>query len=609
MRIAFLYAPPWRIPDEGEAPDPIEGPPPGYRPGDLDADFYQVPYGLLTLASQAKRAGHQIKVLNLSAMTSSVLEAVARRLDADLYALSCWTANRRGVDLLTRLLKAHHPATPIVVGGPHATPLAEPLLRRFEAVDVVCTGESDETFLELVGRLAAGEDTRGIAGSVYRDERRIVRAPERKNLGDLDTLRSPHEDFSTHIFMTSRGCPWSCTFCAAETSWGRGYRSNSVEYVLHALETCISRLPVRMIQIKDDTFTTKKKRVLELCRGIRERNLRFLWSCDTRVDLLTDELCREMRLAGCERMSLGVETGSQRILDLIQKKITPDEILETTRLARRYGIRVRFYMMLGNRGETVESFEETLAFLARADPDEWVFSCLSIYPGTADFHDAVRAHKITPESYFDERFQELKVPFDADEACTTRMNGWFAENSGLHHGRPRTLAETRETLALLGDHPPAHLDVAAAAYREGDLAVAKHHAERALALGHPCPGLVLNHLACVAHAEGDLDEMMALFLRAAKTDPQHHVLIGNVNRAKAWFAQGGPAKRLPLELSVAHGFALLERTIQPTLPGPLPPDFDVWSEATLAPEAAPSYIKTPDVEGSKKGMTRLRVRS
>src|SRR4029077_7504660 len=168
------------------------------------------------------------------------------------------------------------------------------------------------------------------------------------------------------ILMTSRGCPWACTFCGAETTWGRGFRGQSVRYVLGAMEHVTARLPVKMIQIKDDTFTTNKKRVMELCRGIRDRKLSFFWSCDTRVDLLSEELLREMRLAGCQRLSLGVESGSQAILDAIDKKITVDEILESTALAKKFGIRVRYYMMLGNRGETKETFQETLDFLERA---------------------------------------------------------------------------------------------------------------------------------------------------------------------------------------------------------------------------------------------------
>src|SRR5262249_34172757 len=150
--------------------------------------------------------------------------------------------------------------------------------------------------------------------------------------------------FDTHILMTSRGCPWACTFCGAETSWGRGFRAQSIGYVVGALSKQVARLPVKMVQIKDDTFTTNKKRVIEMCRAMRAKDLRFFWSCDTRVDLLTDELLREMRLSGCQRLSLGVESGSQRILDAIDKKITTAEILESTHLAKKYGIRVRYYM-------------------------------------------------------------------------------------------------------------------------------------------------------------------------------------------------------------------------------------------------------------------------
>src|SRR5260221_14616358 len=126
------------------------------------------------------------------------------------------------------------------------------------------------------------------------------------------------------------------------------------------MEKAPSRLPVKMIKIKDDPSTTNKKGVMELCEGIRERKLRFFWSCDTRVDLLTEPLLREMRLAGCERLSLGVESGSQTILDKIDKKITKDEIIESTELAKKFGIRVRYYLMLGNRGETAADFPDTL---------------------------------------------------------------------------------------------------------------------------------------------------------------------------------------------------------------------------------------------------------
>lgn len=601
MRIALVYPPPWKIAAPGQPSYGADGPPPEYREGDLDADFYQLPYGLFALGAAALRAGHQVKLLNLSAFAWSRVEEIVKALDADVLGMSCWTANRRGVRLVADLVKKHHPETHVVVGGPHATPLGPELLSRYPAVDTVCVGEGDVTFLELVDRIAKGESTRGIAGTVYRDAKGgVVRGPERKNVADLDALASVQDWFDTHILMTSRGCPWSCTFCGAETSWGRGFRANSIEYVLDAMEKVTSRLPVKMIQIKDDTFTTHKKRVLELCHRIRERKLSFFWSCDTRVDLLSDELLREMRLAGCQRLSLGVESGSQRILDAIEKKITPDEILASTELAKKYGIKVRYYMMLGNRGETRESFDETLRFLERARPHEYVFSCLSIYPGTKDFHAAEEQGWLRRDQYFEGTFQELKTPFDADEPTMRYLNEWFFAHHGLQVGHKDGVAEYRAILERLGDYHAAHMDLGAALYHEGDFVAAEHHVKRALELGYPCPGLAYNHLACIAKARGDVEGMMDLFMKAAKTDPQHWVLVQNVEKARAWFKQGGPAKNLPLDLVVRHDFQLLERTQQPTLPGPLPEDWATWGPALPKAQPADFYVKTPDQEGSTK---------
>lgn len=614
MRIALVYPPPWKIAGPGDAPTTYgnDGPPAEYRVGDLDADFYQTPYGLFALGAQALRAGHQVKVLNLSSYPWSRVEEIIATLDAEVWGMSCWTANRRGVKLVSEVIKRRHPGAHVVVGGPHATPLGPELLRDYTHVDTVCLGESDVTFLELVDRLGKGEETRGIAGTVYRDGAEVVEAPERKTVARLDDLASPHDYFDTHIMMTSRGCAWSCTFCGAETTWGRGFRANSIDYVLDAMQKVTSRLPVKMIQIKDDTFTTQKKRVLELCKQMSARKMGFFWSCDTRVDLLSDELLREMRLAGCQRLSLGVESGSQAILDKIEKKITPDEILASTELAKKYGIKVRYFMMLGNRGETRETFAETLRFLERARPHEYVFSCLSIYPGTKDFQAAEKAGWLDRQEFFTGTFQELKTPFDADAATMKVLNDWFAENNGLRVAYRDTARDYEAILERLPDYHAAHMDLGAAYYHEGKLDSAEHHVKRALELGYPCPGLVYNHLACIAKARGDYDAMMDLFTQAAKADPQHWVLINNVNAARAWFKQGGPAKGLPLELAVRHDFQLLERTAQPTLPGPLPDDYAEWRPAPppRALAADDVFVKTPDLEGSKKGLgdkKRLRV--
>jgi tetratricopeptide (TPR) repeat protein len=213
-----------------------------------------------------------------------------------------------------------------------------------------------------------------------------------------------------------------------------------------------------------------------------------------------------------------------------------------------------------------------------ARPHQYLFSCLSIYPGTQDFTDAERAGLIDREMYFREDFQELKVPFDASPEDTKLFGEWFEHNAGLWEGYREGVAEFEAILARLGDYPGAHLDLASALLEAGHLDRAEHHTRRALDLGHPLPGLVENHLACIAKARGDIDGMMSHFSRAAKTDPQHYVLMKNVQAARTWFAQGGPAHGRPLDLLARYDFQLFERTMQPTLPGPLPADFASFDE-------------------------------
>lgn len=599
MRIVLLYAPPWKMPLPGEPVDPVDGPPENFQPGDLDPDFFQIPYGLLTLGAQAIRAGHDVKVLNLSAYAWTVVDGVIAALEADVFGMSCWTSNRRGVALVAKAIKEYHPAATVVVGGPHVSALGKEMMEHYPAIDLACVGESEDTFLEILDRRAKGLPLKNIAGAFHREREGIVGGGERANIKDLDTLAPPHAYFDTHILMTSRGCPWQCTFCGADTTWGRGFRGNSVKYVLDEIETAIARLPVKAIQIKDDTFTTNKKRVKDLCRGVRERGLKFLWSCDTRVDVIDDDLLREMRLAGCERLSLGVESGAESVLAAMDKKVTPEEIAKSTALAKKWGIKVRYFMIVGSRGETRATLEETMRFLERVKPHQYVFSCLAIYPGTRDFHDAEAAGWFEREMYFSENFQEFMTPFDASDDDTKFFAEWFEKNKGVRTLHEMDVEECEAVLARIPDHHAAHVDLAMAYFRAHRLDDAKKRFERALELGHPMPGVVHNFLACIANERGDLSSTIAHLGDGVRDDPQHLPLLHNHLALQAWLEADGPASGKPLRLEASYEFQFLERTIQPTLPGPLAKDFDAWT-----PRQAPKPVPPIRPEELKRGGPR-----
>jgi anaerobic magnesium-protoporphyrin IX monomethyl ester cyclase len=577
MRIVLLYPPPWKIPAPGAAPDRSgDGPPEGLGPGDIDADFWQIPYGLLSLATQALRAGHSVKVLNLSAFAWTRVAEVIAALDAELWGLSCFTANRRGVGLVAQEIRRQHRSAHVCVGGPHPTTLAAETLRHSADIDTVVMGEGEESFLELCQRLEAGRPTAGIAGTAWRTTGGVRVGPARRRIAELDALACPHGHFATHLVLTARGCPGRCTFCATEAVWGHAYRAHSVPYVLDMLEQALARLPVRMVVFKDETFTANRKRGLELCQGMIERKLDFVWSCDTRADSLSEELARAMRLAGCQRLSFGVESGSPEVLRAIRKNVTPETILEATEIAKRFGLQVRFFMMLGNRGETAETLRQSLELVRRAKPHQALFACLSVYPGTQDFVDLERAGVLEREAYFRDDFLELKMPFDASAEDEATLSEWFYQHRGLQQIHRDGIAELEPVLARLGEHHAAHLDLGAACYREGQLERAERHVRRALELGYPLPGLAHNYLCCIAAEQGDLARMQAELALGEKLDPQHLVLVRNRELVRSWLAAGAARSSPRPKLVSGHDFELLERTRQPTLPGPLPADFAKW---------------------------------
>ncbi|MCY2987218.1 MAG: radical SAM protein [Planctomycetota bacterium] len=547
MQIVLLHAPPWKIPRPGERFEPAEGPPArAERPLIPDADFCTIPYGLLSLAAQALRAGHAVNVLNLSSFPWAEVERLLRDRPADLYGISCLTINRRGVMAVARLVRQLHPAAHIAVGGPHVTALPQQFLAACPAVDTVVRCEGEQTFLELLERLEAGQPIVGLAGTVTRHQGTLHVGPDRAPIRELDSLASPLDYFPSHILITSRGCPGQCTFCNSQAMWSRKVRFHSPAYVLDLLEQAVAGQGQRLLSVKDDTFTAHRPRALEICRGIRERGLNFVWSCDTRADALDEELLCAMRRAGCRLLSLGVESGSPEILANIRKRITPQQVIEATRMAQRYGFQVRFYMMWGNRGETRETIRQSLELIEAARPNQVFFTLLSIYPGTEEFELLVREGVITEEIFVTHDVPTLKffLGDSRDFREIQKLVGRFEPVAEIgRYGEH----DCQEILQRLPDLPEAHLDLAAAYCRERKLALAERHAQEALTAGYPLPGLARNILGCVAASRGLFEQARAEFSQARGLYP-HGVVLANRQALEDWLVQSGPASGNPLLL-------------------------------------------------------------
>lgn len=578
MRIVLLYPPPWKIASPGQASyPPGEGAPESLRVNALDdGDFSQSPYGLLSLAAQAMSSGHHVVTLNLSRLPWQDVESIIRPLSADLFGLSCHTANRRGVAMLAQLIRDLHTEAHIVVGGPHVTALAGEILAHHEAIDTVVVGEGEDSLMELVRCLEYGAPVRGIAGTAWRGVNAIHVEPRRPPIKDLDTLASPADYFSMRTLITSRGCPGRCTFCGSRLMWGRRTRFHSVAYVIEMAEKAVSRHGQKYIAFKDDTFTADRGRALTICEELRHRGLGFYWSCETRADRLDDSLLKAMRRAGCRRISMGVESASKQVLKNIRKNISLDKVLAATKIAQTYGIQVRYYMMVGNRGETYRSFRQSLDFIREARPNQFAFCQLHLYPGTEEFEIFQRHGCVTPEIFFSNEFACLTC-FGGKAAELEQIMAELKEIEGIQELPGNGVATCKAIVNKLPDCASAHMDLCAAWLRKGRAEKAQVCLNRALDMHPPMPGLIHNLQACLAAARGDTHAAGRHLEEAAQIFP-HLVVIENLNRLNDWLDGGGASNSGPLVLASGGEFETHYFPEQPEGPGPIDLPRGSWPE-------------------------------
>ncbi len=569
MRVVFLYPPPWKIPQSGHPPyPPGEGSPEGVDPDAvLSGDLIQAPYGLLSLAAQAIHAGHRVTVLNIANFPWPAVELLAANLDADVYGFSCLTANRRGVAMSAELFRRSHPQAHITVGGPHVTALPLDTLAHCDAIDTIVIGEGEQTFLQIIQQLQLAKPVENIPGLAWRSSGGCHVCPSGDFIKDLDVLVPPSKYFRLRTLLTSRGCPMGCTYCCSNLMWGRRLRSHSVNYVLDMIETCVREHNQRIIAIKDDTFTINPQRVLAICQGIRERGLDFMWSCETRADCLDEEVLSAMRAAGCKRISLGVESASEIILRNVRKQVSPKQVLHVTRAAKKFGLQVRFYMMAGNRGETVETFRQSLEFIATAKPNQFVFSQLHLYPGTEEFRLFEESGIVSNNFFFDRDFFCLTC-FAGRRKDADKITAWVKQLEGAKKCWNYSVADRADVIDRLPAQHSLHMDLCAAYLREKKPNRAEEQLQKAVDMQYFLPGLIDNQRACIAALRKDY-KMALAHLEAAVRSYPHQVVLKNLKRLQTWMNGESTGSHRPPSLAVDDGFETACVWYQPEFPDPL----------------------------------------
>ena len=366
--------------------------------------------GIYSLAAQARRAGHEVRVIDLAVRPRprrKVLEEAAR-FAPDLAGFSAVTVNVHHAARIAEELKDARPGLPVVLGGPHGTALPGETMARFPVFDAVALGEGEGTILDLAS--AAGEkrpfDT--VPGLALPGGGGPAFTATRPLLLDLDALDVPAWDllpgfprgYSAPIFnfkrlpaaslITSRGCPLRCRFCDRSV-FGNRIRFHSADYVLAMVDRLVGRYGVRHLIFFDDMFVANRQRLKAVCEGLGRYRGRVSFSCNGRVGYMDREIMGLLRRAGCWQIAYGIESGDQRILDLIGKQQTLEKIEEAVRLAKEAGIRVKGLFMMGLPGETRESVWATARFAKRLGLDLFQITKFTPLPG-CEFYATAREY-------------------------------------------------------------------------------------------------------------------------------------------------------------------------------------------------------------------------
>lgn len=368
------------------------------------------PLGLAYLAAVLEKEGIAVRITDGSrGMSLAQVMADLKTYVPDIVGVSCTTPTFRDAIELAEAVRQALPEATIVLGGAHVTAIPQQAMLE-EVFDVGVVGEGEITFLELVreiedrGALDA-VDLGQISGLAFRESGKVVLTPPRERIKDLDSLPHParhllpplsqyrptpasYRKLPVAVMMTSRGCPYGCTFCDRGV-FGNYVRAHSPERVLAEIEELLGRYGAREIRFFDDTFTISRKRVETICEMILQRELRFPWTCLTRVNTVDPDLLRLMRDAGCWQVLFGLESGDPGMLKNLNKGSSVEQNAQAVQWALEVGLGVRGDFIIGTPGETLESLENTLAFTKRLKLDYAHFNKFVPYPGSELFERLV----------------------------------------------------------------------------------------------------------------------------------------------------------------------------------------------------------------------------
>jgi radical SAM superfamily enzyme YgiQ (UPF0313 family) len=356
------------------------------------------PLSLAYCAAVIEALGLEVDILDAVALRrkpKNVLALIGER-SYDLVALNTATPSIADDLKMARRIKQTNPAGFVVLLGPHVSLFAEEALAESEA-DAVVRGEPEYTVEELASTLAQGNPPDGILGLSIRADSTVTHFDDRPLVENLDSIPFPArhllpmEKYRSAVWgkqpfttmLTSRGCSYGCIYCPYRIGHGTKWRARSPGNVVEEIEECVGRFGVREILFRDPLFTADQQRAVAICEQILARGIQVDWRCETRADLLSEDLITLFARAGCKGINVGIESGAREILETVRRfPIAPERIRSVFEKCRRVGIETMAFFIIGLPGETKETARRTVEFAVEVSPDVVQFTAATPYPHT-----------------------------------------------------------------------------------------------------------------------------------------------------------------------------------------------------------------------------------
>ncbi len=382
------------------------------------------PLPLMALAAYIRTKNFTTKILDCDLVTPDideefeayfVAEFVNAGIEIGTFGLTTTTLTIYSSFKIARICKKYYPDSVMVFGGAHASFIPDESMDD-ENVDIVVIGEGETTLEEIL----EGRDLNDIEGIVFKQkspngDKEVIKTGLRKRNKALDELPMPAYDLidfkryrpilgsfkrlPAMMMVSSRGCPWDCSFCRRPV--GNMLVVRSAQNIFEEIKYLSEEYGVKDIMFMDDTFTVVKKNVLNLCELLIESKLDVRWLCFARVDVVDVELLQKMKKAGCWQIMYGVENFNHGVLENIQKGIDVDQVFEAVSWTKKAGIECRICMMVGNPGDTEEIINENIRLVKKLDPDLLVVNILTPFPGHDIFNWAKSKDLITSYNWDD----------------------------------------------------------------------------------------------------------------------------------------------------------------------------------------------------------------